>query len=282
MASRRRVGRRGGTTRPPGRISPMSSNTITPLHSRLHPCSGWMATVRAASRSGRSAGGHGGRCQHIAHLWSGLRMYLVLWAIRLWGWSCKDGTNRRSLWASPDGAHAGGIFRSRPVRHDSAAGPAAGTARGSSGLACRGRRPPGEAVTPGPAQPRPDRPEPPQPIPRRRVLRSASRPGRSRQLPCPGPADSRHVCSDPHAHLRVTPHGGGGSYRPHERTHEHGGPLPCYRPRTWRPAEEMTVKRIRTHRPKTRREHPGHEALPPGPRDPGIVRRAAPCWGDPR
>jgi hypothetical protein len=25
---------------PPGRISPMSSNTITPLHSRLHPCSG--------------------------------------------------------------------------------------------------------------------------------------------------------------------------------------------------------------------------------------------------
>ena len=115
MASRRWVGRRGGTTRPPGRISPMSSNTITPLHSRLHPCSGWMTTVWAASRSGRSAGGHGGRCQHIAHLWSGLRMYLVLWAVRLWGWSCKKGTNRRSLWASPDGAHAGGIFRSRPA-----------------------------------------------------------------------------------------------------------------------------------------------------------------------
>jgi hypothetical protein len=40
MGSRTRIARCGGTTRPPGRISPMSSNTITPLHSRLHPCSG--------------------------------------------------------------------------------------------------------------------------------------------------------------------------------------------------------------------------------------------------
>jgi Domain of unknown function DUF302 len=39
-ASRTRAGRRGEITRPSGRISPMSSNTITPLHSRLHPCSG--------------------------------------------------------------------------------------------------------------------------------------------------------------------------------------------------------------------------------------------------
>ena len=30
----------GGVTWRPGRISPRSSNTITPLHSRLHPCSG--------------------------------------------------------------------------------------------------------------------------------------------------------------------------------------------------------------------------------------------------
>ena len=30
----------GGITRPSGRISPLSSNTITPLHNRLHPCSG--------------------------------------------------------------------------------------------------------------------------------------------------------------------------------------------------------------------------------------------------
>src|SRR6266700_7130698 len=78
MGRRTWVGRCGGTIRPPGRISPMSSNTITPLHSRLHPCSGWKATVRAALRSGRSAGGHGGRCAHITHLKFGLRMYFRL------------------------------------------------------------------------------------------------------------------------------------------------------------------------------------------------------------
>ena len=39
-ASRAWAGLCGGIGRPPGRISPMSSNTITPLHSRLHPCSG--------------------------------------------------------------------------------------------------------------------------------------------------------------------------------------------------------------------------------------------------
>jgi hypothetical protein len=33
--SRTRAGQCGEITRPPGRISPMSSNTITPLHSRL-------------------------------------------------------------------------------------------------------------------------------------------------------------------------------------------------------------------------------------------------------
>jgi hypothetical protein len=38
--SRAWAGQCGGIPRPPGRISPMSSNTITPLHSRLHPCSG--------------------------------------------------------------------------------------------------------------------------------------------------------------------------------------------------------------------------------------------------
>src|SRR5215469_17082802 len=38
--SRTWVGQCGGIPRPPGRITPMSSNTITPLHSRLHPCSG--------------------------------------------------------------------------------------------------------------------------------------------------------------------------------------------------------------------------------------------------
>ena len=39
------------------------------------------------------------------------------------------------------------------------------------------------------------------------------------------------------------------------------------------------MKRIRTHRPKARRERPGHEALPPGPRDPGIVRGASAVSG---
>ena len=44
------------------------------------------------------------------------------------GWSCKDGTNQRSLWASPDGAHAGGIFHSRPVGTTVPPASAAGTA----------------------------------------------------------------------------------------------------------------------------------------------------------
>lgn len=54
--------------RPSGKSSPRSSKRITPLHKRLHPCSGWDAIVWAASRSGRSAEGHEGRCGHIAHL----------------------------------------------------------------------------------------------------------------------------------------------------------------------------------------------------------------------
>ena len=35
------------------------------------------------------------------------------------------------------------------------------------------------------------------------------------------------------------------------------------------------MKRIRTHKPKARRERPGREALPPDPRDPDIVRAKA-------
>jgi hypothetical protein len=55
------LGRRGGTARPSGRSSPVSSKTMTPLHSRLHPCPAWQAMVQAASRPGRSAGqGAGG------------------------------------------------------------------------------------------------------------------------------------------------------------------------------------------------------------------------------
>ena len=41
-------------------------------------------------------------------------------------------------------------------------------------------------------------------------------------------------------------------------------------------AEEMrTVERIRFHRPRVRRERPWHEVLPPGPRDPNVVRAKA-------
>ena len=48
------VGRAGAgwMTRPSGSSSPVSSKSRTPLHSRLQPCSGWQATVWAASRSG--------------------------------------------------------------------------------------------------------------------------------------------------------------------------------------------------------------------------------------
>ena len=64
-----RAGWCGGIARPSGKSPPVSSNRMTPLHSRLHPCSGWKAMVWAASRSERSAGGHGDRCGHMASLW---------------------------------------------------------------------------------------------------------------------------------------------------------------------------------------------------------------------
>jgi hypothetical protein len=44
----------------------VSSNTITPLQSRLHPCSGKEATTLAASRSMASADGQEGWCWHMA------------------------------------------------------------------------------------------------------------------------------------------------------------------------------------------------------------------------
>jgi hypothetical protein len=37
----------------------------------------------------------------------------------------------------------------------------------------------------------------------------------------------------------------------------------------------MTVKRIRIDRPRIRREQPWPEDLPPGPRDPDVVRAEA-------
>src|SRR5699024_8282274 len=50
-------GRFGATTAPSGSSSPVSSKRTTPLQSRLHPCSGWPATTRAASRSTSSKAG---------------------------------------------------------------------------------------------------------------------------------------------------------------------------------------------------------------------------------
>ena len=102
------VGWCGGTTRPSGRISPVSSKTITPLQSRLQPCSGWKATVWAAPRSGRSAGGHGGRCGHIAHL-------------RVCGCGhCGLGFQRKRRMAmnapaAPQAARTARLFQSNPV-----------------------------------------------------------------------------------------------------------------------------------------------------------------------
>ena len=58
----------GRRARPSGSSSPRSSKATTPLQSRLHPCSGWAETTLAASRSGRFAGGQGGRCRHMTHL----------------------------------------------------------------------------------------------------------------------------------------------------------------------------------------------------------------------
>lgn len=58
-------GRCGAMIWPSGRSSPVSSKSRTPLHSRLHPCSGWCATRRADSRSAELADGHDGWCWHM-------------------------------------------------------------------------------------------------------------------------------------------------------------------------------------------------------------------------
>jgi hypothetical protein len=64
-----RASRRWGSlARPSGSNSPVSSKEMTPLHSRLHPCSGCAATTRAALWSTASAAGHRGSCQHGARV----------------------------------------------------------------------------------------------------------------------------------------------------------------------------------------------------------------------
>lgn len=54
----------GSITLQSGSSSPVSSNTMTPLQSRLQPCSGTDATIFAASRSVSPADGQGGWCWH--------------------------------------------------------------------------------------------------------------------------------------------------------------------------------------------------------------------------
>src|SRR5271165_7389169 len=51
---------------PSGSSSPVSSKITTPLQSRLQPCSGWLTTVCAASRSGAEGAGQGGECGHMS------------------------------------------------------------------------------------------------------------------------------------------------------------------------------------------------------------------------
>src|SRR5262249_44291658 len=63
-----RAGLRGAPARRSGRISPVSSNSTIPLQSRTQPCSWWLATTCAASRSDASAEGHVGWCGHISWL----------------------------------------------------------------------------------------------------------------------------------------------------------------------------------------------------------------------
>jgi hypothetical protein len=54
-------------------------------------------------------------------------------------------------------------------------------------------------------------------------------------------------------------------------------------PRTWRLAEEMTVKSIRIQRPRARCERDWGEALPPDARDPDVIRaKALSRGGNPR
>jgi hypothetical protein len=150
--------------------------------------------------------------------------------------------------------------RSAPRRHrEEARQPPAGQAR---------RRQPQRSRHPG-APARPDSPsKTPQPtLGGTGVFRAGSA-----ALSC----RARH-CGRFHrnAHLRVTPRGGPGSYRPRERFTRTGRDTPCRRARTWRLAKEMTVKQTRIQRPRVRRARPWHEALPPDPRDPDVIRAKA-------
>ena len=63
---RRQAGRCGATVRPSGSSSPVSSNSTTPLQSRLQPCSGWRASTTGRRRGpGRVGAGQVGRCGQV-------------------------------------------------------------------------------------------------------------------------------------------------------------------------------------------------------------------------
>ena len=109
-----------GRTRPSGKSSPVSSKRTTPLHSRLHPCSGLRTTQSASARSGQSAGGHGGRCGHMS--WLGVPARIRFTVVSLAGrrvalrlmlesgltGDCSGSHDRPPLWASPEGAQRRG------------------------------------------------------------------------------------------------------------------------------------------------------------------------------
>ncbi len=85
----------------------------------------------------------------------------------------------------------------------------------------------------------------------------------------------------PPAHLRVTPTATPAHSVPRRTTRQTRQGSSSTGPCMWRLAEEMTVKRIRTQRPRARRERPWREVLPPGPRDPDVVWAKALARGDP-
>jgi hypothetical protein len=119
VPGRTSVGRCGAMMRPSGKSSPVSSKTTTPLHSKFHPCSGWAATIRTASRSATSGDGHTGRCRHggrrpeegfIAGGCGGCAARALSWRRRADG-SCHHGLRPRRCpvrgqWPSPPGGSA--------------------------------------------------------------------------------------------------------------------------------------------------------------------------------
>ena len=125
------MGRCGAMNAPPGSSSPVSSKITTPLQSRLQPCSGWLAMVCAASRSGAEGAGQGGVCGHISvHL----AVHSACFRLVLACSSCCDKTfsvnpgGGLAEMANPGKAHHQG--RSHPLLHGEPVGLFRGLAGG--------------------------------------------------------------------------------------------------------------------------------------------------------